>query len=481
MRSRTQKASEPELVAELLSPWRAPMSYLSPRFRFRDLGGLLPIFVFGPLIALALVVGAELIPDEKVATALLEAGDAGPMSGENRTRTWLDTPSDRWTECNALTMGLGDGDLDSPVASALHSRSFGRCALAKDRLQAYDDGGQLLADTQYYRYWWADTAILRPSVVWLGLPATRALSQLVLGAAFLALLTTWSKRIGFLASLAFLGPIVVATDFLALYEALPQAISLTIALVTARSVLIGAERCTRPSELVVVGAAAGAVLQPFDLMISIPVALTLCVVSSMLVEFQRHPDVRPLLKSAAATGFGWWVGYAWLWAAKWAFISALVGPTEVIDNIRGTVEYRINGELVTGSTAFMDGSWTNLDFWIQKHFAATGLAFEAVVLALAVVVAILRQPRPAPRGRSRAKVLAIGSASLIPFAWYEFASNHSQIHNWIMFRAVAVSLGIVAGASVLAIQSTRRVLAIQPTRSIGTSARSTARQKASAL
>ncbi len=410
------------------------------------------LLIIAPIVLSALVIAADLLPDDRVADALIAAEDSGPMNGENRTLTWLDTPSDRWTECTTLTMGLSDGP-----AEALHSRTYGPCSNAAQELQAYANGRGLPDGDEYYRYWWANTAITRPSVLAIGLPATRVLAQIVLGASFMALLLAWRKRIGMLAALAYLGPIVVATDFLALFEAVHQAISLFFTLLAGIVMLIGVERSTHVSQVLVTGAFAGALLHPFDLMISIPLAAALCVSTAMIVEHQRQTTARPLLTSGLAASVGWWVGYAGVWLSKWAVMALLVGPQEIYNNIRTITEFRINGEVGSSSTDFGNGAWSNIDFWIQLGFAKRALVFEAAILAGAVVLwfvhrskAVGHQPSSQERSDHRTKLLCIVFTAILPFCWYEFASNHSQIHNWIMFRAISMSVGIVAVALVLA-------------------------------
>ena len=155
----------------------APFPASRQALRRRDLFQLVKILLLVPVVTLALVIGAELIPDETMANALVAAGDDGPLNGANHAVTILSTRADRWTECTALTMGLGDDDLAQPVTSALQSRSMLRCEQAAVRLQHFADTGDLVAEGEYFRYWWADTALLRPSVIAFGIPGSRVLFQ----------------------------------------------------------------------------------------------------------------------------------------------------------------------------------------------------------------------------------------------------------------------------------------------------------------
>lgn len=419
-----------------------------------DLFLLLKIFLAVPIITFGLVVGAEMIPDERIADALIDAGNAGPMKGENQEATVLGLLPDRWTECTALTMGLGDDDLSQPVSSALHSRTQYECSLAAEHLQHYADTGELNAYLEYYRYWWANTSLLRPSVLLFGMNGSRIVFQAALGASFLALLWAWKKRIGALASIAFLGPIVVSTDFITLYDALPQAISLSATLLVSIGVLHWAERSKRWTQFFVVGGAAGAVLNPFDLMISIPVAATLCIATVMLVQHQRRSTLKPLLMSGVAAGAGWGFGYGWVWFTKWVAIATIVGPTAVIENIRGIVSFRINGETEVADGGFLAASSSNIGYWVENEFAIAGLGFEAVVIAVALLLMIRRLPTSRSiEAASIKRLSALAAAGLLPFVWYEFASNHSLIHDWFMFRAVALALGLTSVSFVLATQS----------------------------
>lgn len=401
-------------------------------------------------MTLALVIGAELIPDETMANALVAAGDDGPLNGANHAVTILSTRADRWTECTALTMGLGDDDLAQPVTSALQSRSMLRCEQAAVRLQHFADTGDLVAEGEYFRYWWADTALLRPSVIAFGIPGSRVLFQTVLAGSFLGLLFAWRRRIGLLGALALLGPIVVGTDFVTLYDALPQAISLSAALLVSIGVLRFAERAQRVSQFLVIGGAAGAVVHPFDLMISIPLAATLCVATVVLVQYLRNSPVRSMASAGLAAGAGWGVGYGWVWLTKWMAIATVAGPSAVLANISDNVAFRVNGDVGESQSTPISGALSNVRYWIDNDFALSTLVFEGVLLAIAVLLLLRRLPGARSIQPSSIRQLAaVAATAALPFAWYGFASNHSEVHDWIMFRAVALSAGLVAVALIL--------------------------------
>ena len=60
-------------------------------------------------------------------------------------------------------------------------------------------------------------------------------------------------------------------------------------------------------------------------------------------------------------------------------------------------------------------------------------------MAVLVVVAGLVR-RPARETATRAVVAA---AALVPFIWFEIASNHSQIHAWFTYRSIPMAIGVV--------------------------------------
>ncbi|NIR40405.1 MAG: hypothetical protein GWN79_22595, partial [Actinobacteria bacterium] len=33
--------------------------------------------------------------------------------------------------------------------------------------------------------------------------------------------------------------------------------------------------------------------------------------------------------------------------------------------------------------------------------------------------------------------------ALVPFAWFEILSNHSQIHHWYTYRSLPIALGVL--------------------------------------
>lgn len=423
-----------------------------------DLNRLARPLLLVPMVAFALLVASQLLPNQQVADALLAAGSDGPLAAGDHDPTFLNTLSDRWTECTALTIGLDDAHAGSPVESALHARTMGNCENSTDRLTQYAETGELTSTAEYYRYWWTSSALLQPAVVFLGVPLSRALFHGALIAATFTLFRAWQRRIGALAALALLGPIVVATDFVTLYDAMPQAISLGVALFVAALSIGWFERSTRHIQFFAAGSTAGAFLLPFDLMISIPLAATLTVATAMLVLFQRQASPKQLLVAGAAAGAGWGFGYAWVWATKWLAISLIVGPSKVLENITSTVAFRVNGETNQVTSSIIDGPLSNVRYWIDNDFAFDALLFELIVVLVAAALMIRRAKAHSLTGygadkAARARLLIISMTAALPIVWYAFASNHSQIHNWIMFRALALSAGLIGVCLLLATQS----------------------------
>jgi hypothetical protein len=250
------------------------------------------------------------------------------------------------------------------------------------------------------------------------------------------------RRVGRLANpaaaVALLAPLVVTTDYAELSHVAHHALALAVALAGAELALFAAEREATLVRSWFVAMIAGAAFVYVDLLTNVPGAWILVVATTVLGLRSAGTGARRVVAFGLTTGLGWLVGYAGMWLGKWAFAAAIVGRDRVWDDVRSTIEKRIDGESQWSEDRFGAAIGDNVDAWLDRPFTWIVLVASVVVIG----AALTRMIRTDDSGQLWMTAIAAAPA-LLPFLWFEVASNHSQIHYWFTYRSLPIALGVV--------------------------------------
>ncbi|MEM8618766.1 MAG: hypothetical protein AAGF73_03505 [Actinomycetota bacterium] len=404
-----------------------------------------------PAAAFALIMVGELVPDRLVAESLFDAAQAGQLDTNSYPPGLIASQVDGFTDCIGLTIGLGDLPGRNIVSSAIAGQTLWQCEDAVPALEAWATGdGALERQTDYFRYWHGYSAFLRPSIAFLGLPATRVLVMAALGLALFGLARSVARVHGRAVATVLLAPFVLTSDFVDLPYALPHAFGVLGGLTTAWVANAVAARNVRPWPVIAVSATSGAAVVVFDLLNSAPGLWSLCSFVVAAAAARRQVGWTLFGTTALAAG-SWIVGYAWTWGVKWLISIPVFG----FERVRDTVDYTVNNRLTTETgeldLTFGETIRRNVVFWRDQPM--TGW----VVVATVVVVAVVwwrrrRRPGLVVRGLDRSIVAA---TVVIVLVWYEVLRNHSQTHTFFTYRALPLAFGILAAAAVLPMRRIR--------------------------
>ncbi|MEM9513451.1 MAG: hypothetical protein AAGA42_01230 [Actinomycetota bacterium] len=398
-----------------------------------------------PAAAFVLIMVGELVPDRLVAESLAEAALDGQLDAVNYEPGLLARQVDGFTDCIGLTLGLGDVAGRNPFTSAIAGETLWQCELAVPQLAAWITGeGALERETDYFRYWHGYTAFLRPSVAFLGLPATRLLVMVALAGAALGLGRSITRTHGLATAALLLVPFVLTSDFVDLPYALPHAFGVLGGLATAWLANAILSRAVRPWPVIAVSAISGGAVVVLDLLTTAPGLWALCTFV-VAAAAARSRTGWPLVGLTVLGAASWIVGYAWTWVTKWLISIPVFG----FERVRDIIDFTVNNRLSTTPEGFDLGfgnSWSrNLDEW-----TAQPLTTWVVVGGLVAVGTVWWRRRGAVELQLRfADRLVVGSASLIVPVWFELLRNHSQLHSWFTYRSLPLAFGVVLATTVL--------------------------------
>ncbi|MDR1633841.1 MAG: hypothetical protein LBS27_02715 [Bifidobacteriaceae bacterium] len=387
-------------------------------------------------------VGA-LVPDSAIAAKVMRSMEAGldPAATEVNALGW---PNDRSTDCVALGTGIGQAET-SLVDRALKVPRLGNCRSIETDIAQVAAGEQ--PEVSYYlRYWAGYASLFRPALAAWGMPGMAAVATCAFALGLLAMWSVLGRRLSVPLAAAFSLPLLIGTDALMLPGGSQvHALSMGVCFAGVAGVVLAAKRGIGRMALAAV--VAGALINYFELINNAPLAWVVTAgVGGIWFLWTGAPAAR-VAKASAAAAVGWMLGYAGAFVERWLTAVAAAGPREALDQITQLVGIRAGlshqSDYPTVEAQF--GLATRLN--IRDFFALPlgPLVFVLAVAAAAVlVVAATRRAGPGALARFAA---CAWTCALVPF-WYEVMRNHSQMHSWFTFRAVAGGLGVILAAAV---------------------------------
>ena len=401
-----------------------------------------------PLLALALVVLADAMPDRFVLYRLRDAIEADQLDANSYSTGYTGGQVDGYSECKRMTVGLGAPPGMGALESAIRSPTLGPCETAVPAVLRWAEGDELSRGYQYFQYWNGSAALLRPTVAAVGVAGTRLLAALALAAAAIMLMWRVVRSVGAVSAGLLGAPLLLTTDFIDLPGALVQAVGMVVALTGAALLLWFLPASARLSTYAAAAFACGATAQFFGDLTNPDAAWALAVAAVAMLAVNAG-DIAFAARRVGAAAAGWIVGFAWIWFSKWVIAAFVIGYDTVRFVVTNKTEERLTGD-VDGAdpslTAGLSAAWR-----VWRGQPLTTLTMVTFV-AVAIVVLVRRRDLSSTWQQR----LLLASAAAIPVAWHLVMRNHTGVHFWFTYRSLAVALGIVLMAA------TARLVAPQP-------------------
>ena len=241
-----------------------------------------------PLLALALVVLADAIPDRFVLYRLRDAIEADQLDENSYSIGYTGGQLDGYSECKRMTVGLGAPSGMGPLESAVRSSTLGPCESAVPKVLAWADGERITQSYDYFQYWNGSAVLLRPTVAAVGMAGTRLLTAAALAAGLGVLVWRAARAVGAVSAGFFAMPLLLTTDFIDLPGALVQAIGMVVALTGAALLLWLVRPDAGPSTYGAAAFVCGAASQFFGDLTNPDAAWALVVAGSAMLAVGAH-------------------------------------------------------------------------------------------------------------------------------------------------------------------------------------------------
>lgn len=218
-------------------------------------------------------------------------------------------------------------------------------------------------------------------------------------------------------------PVLLLSDFVRIWHVTPHTLSTAVILGGAGIFASAIRNKSSDRVLIVAAAAFGSLFNFVDFLVNPPWMPML--LAFFLLSSGRRASLALLCVAS------WFSAYAMTWSAKW-LAAYLVNPTfDIASDVLGAATFRIAGDYAKVSHIPLAATATVL--W------TTFLSWGALIL---VPLLIALKPPMKP-------TFLTAWPALIPLAWFEILSNHSQIHAPFVSRSAAAAMGVAIASAQL--------------------------------
>jgi len=398
---------------------------------------IFPLLKKGVLLYLLLValfiVGITvpaLIPHSSVEPQILKSADIlsseglYPVSFCNKysVQTLLFT-RDQYTDCLMLNLAAAQ-DETNPFSSAILSP----CRKGNYGLDAMPDNLRVLAanpaaaDTNYDWYWHGYLTFLKPLLIFFDYGQIRWLNCLLMLVLFIWTLVLIARRIGLAAMLMFL-----AASLMIHGEIIPFTMQFaSVFFVTLISIIVllsFPDFFSRNNYDLLTSFAIGAVTVYVDFLTAPIVSLGL----PLLVWLLYRKD-RQTLRNVVIFSLAWGMGYALLWASKWALCAMTYDPS-VLENAALHADKWSSSDSTAGRMVMTMG--------VVKKYIALFWSMNWLWPTIVASVLLIFRHKSFPKMKENSWLLLI---ALMPFVWSLVLVNHNNVHFNFTCRMVIITL-----------------------------------------
>ena len=140
------------------------------------------------------------------------------------------------------------------------------------------------------------------------------------------------------------------------------------------------------------------------------------------------------LKEFIFSGISWGAGYAGMWAGKILISIPFYGLSSVTDAFLSVRKRSVSGASEEG-ISYMDALSANLFMYKNEIFKICLLLYTVIMAGFIIFTLVKKKERHDIRG-----VILYIVTGLIPFVWFALTREHAQVHSFMTFKNLAVTV-----------------------------------------
>lgn len=392
---------------------------------------LIPIITFLVTLSIlaGLLVSTAFIPKETLRDNMLESAEylySGELFGY-KIGKMSSTRIDRYADAILLNIAW-HYDSEEPIRSVMRSSYYFTPYLEENEnfLNAVKD--DLPANYQYLRYWHGSILPVRLLLLVMPIKGIYILNAclMVLLTAGLFLMLALKKAFTPLKGIA-IAFVLASVWFVPLSLEYTWVFLLTLIACIAVTALYSGKRKADPFECGVFFMVTGMLTNFFDFLTA--ETLTLLFPLILLLWFNRDRIVKTSLFSVG----GWGIGYVLMWVSKWILASIVIGEN-ALPYVTEHIAERLGGDVGLKPGQYQLGAIVrNISCLLPIDFGVAGAVVAAVIfLVFGYICFVYRKEKFEGK-----RVLVFLVLGLVPFVRFVVLHNHSYIHFFFAYRALA--------------------------------------------
>ena len=140
------------------------------------------------------------------------------------------------------------------------------------------------------------------------------------------------------------------------------------------------------------------------------------------------------LKEFVSGGISWGAGYAGMWAGKILISIPFYGLSSITDAFLSVRKRSVSGAAEEG-ISYIDALGANLFMYKNDIFKICLFIYTVIMAGYIIFLAVRKKERP---GSLRAVLYAV--TGLIPFVWFMVTTEHAQVHSFMTYKNLAVTV-----------------------------------------
>lgn len=140
------------------------------------------------------------------------------------------------------------------------------------------------------------------------------------------------------------------------------------------------------------------------------------------------------LKEFIAGGISWGAGYAGMWAGKILISIPFYGLSSITDAFSSIRKRSASGASEEG-ISYLEALNANLFMYKNDIFKMCLLLYTIIMAGYIIFLAVRKKERP-----GSLRTLLYIAAGLIPFVWFMVTTEHAQVHSFMTYKNLAVTV-----------------------------------------
>ncbi len=391
---------------------------------------MMVILLTGMIIGTLCICAVYLLPVEQMQENVRKSLEAFMAEGENPfvLEGYKGSSLDNYTDAIMLGSAVYGEDHGSLPERAMRvSRASGVEDAPMESLALYLKGEKTEEHTEYARYWHGYLVILKPLLSFFDYMQIRGINGVFILCIIIWIVLELLRKKMWKGVIAYL---------LAVFSMFPMAIPYSLQFSTVFyigniALLLVVKKNSewvKKNHYLYFFEIVGMCTSYFDFLtyplFTFGMPMVMCLILNKEVQYRKK------LQFIINNGIAWGFGYGIMWAGKWLIGSLLTGEN-LLDSALGVVTFRMSGQAYEEKLNRVMAVLRN--GYIYFNFIGIALAVLVIVW---IIVFIYRKHRKV-KGM---ELLPLGLVACMPVLWYLTMANHSYIHYWYTFRALAVSV-----------------------------------------